>query len=231
MNLALDFADSNDALVTLGIEPHRPDTGYGYIQYTAKEISNGINKVVTFTEKPPLETAEKFIKSGDFLWNSGMFVWRADNILDSFRKFLPEMAMAFSEVKGAYNTGKEYDEISRIYAQINSVSIDNGILEHANNVYVVPSEFGWSDLGTWKSVQEHTTLENNNYSINVDLHAIESKDNLIVSEDKKLVVLQGLEGYFIIDSKNALLVCKNNYEQEIKKINSDVKKEYKDKYN
>ena len=224
------FAKKTDALVTLGLKPHRPDTGYGYIQFDQNEVSDGVNKVITFTEKPPLELANKFLESGDFLWNSGMFVWRIECILKALQEFLPELNMSFSEVKGAYNTNLESKHIDRIYSEIASISIDNGILEKADNVYVLPSSFGWSDLGTWKSVQEQLASEDENTSLNVNLHAIDSSQNLIVSDSNKLVVIKDLEGYFVIDTKDALLICKSDQEQEVKRISSDIRKEYQGKF-
>lgn len=230
IHLARDFAAKNDALITLGIKPHRPDTGFGYIQYEKEEVYPSINRVKTFTEKPPLEMAQKFLESGDFLWNSGMFIWSVKNILTSLSKHLPEMSLAFEEGKGAYNTSIEKEHINRIYSQINSISIDNGVLEKASNVFVLPSDFGWSDLGTWKSVEEHLEPVEDNKILNAIFYGINSKQNLVVTESEKLVVIKDLEGYFIIDSKDALLICKNDQEQEIKKIASSVKKKYKGRF-
>ena len=230
IHIAHKYAKETDALITLGLKPHRPDTGYGYIQYDEKEVSKGINSVKTFTEKPPLELAEKFLESGDFLWNSGMFVWRVSSILKALEEHLPEMNLTFGECKGAYNTNLEEQHIERIYSEIASVSIDNGLLEKADNVFVLPSDFGWSDLGTWKSVQEKLEKEGDNTMLNVDLHALNSKDNLVVSDTQKLVVIKDLDGYFIVDSADALLICKADQEQEVKKISSDIRKLYKGKY-
>ena len=227
---AHQFAKNNDALITLGIKPHRPDTGYGYIQFDENEVSNGVNKVKTFTEKPPLELAQKFLDSGDFLWNAGMFIWSVNSILDALNEYLPEMSLAFAEGKGAYNTSIEREHIDRIYSQINSISIDNGLLEKAENVYVLPSDFGWSDLGTWRSIMDHTEPKEGNRSLNALVYNIDSKNNLIVTENEKLVVLKDLEGYFVIDSKDALLICKTDQEQEIKKISTEVKKKFKGKF-
>ncbi len=230
VHTAQKYAQKNDALVTLGLKPHRPDTGYGYIQYDEQEVSKGVNKVVTFTEKPPLELAEKFLESGDFLWNSGMFVWSASSILKALNDHLPELSLTFAEGRGAYNTDIEKKHIERIYSEIPSISIDNGLLEKADNVYVLPSDFGWSDLGTWKSVQEELTTENDNTVLNVDLEAINSVNNLVVSDKKKLVVVKDLDGYFIVDTDDALLICKVNQEQEVKKIASEMAKKYKGMY-
>lgn len=230
MHTAQKYARDNDALVTLGLKPHRPDTGYGYIQYDEKEVAKGVNKVVTFTEKPPLELAEKFLESGDFLWNSGMFVWSGSSILKALNEHLPELSLTFAEGKGAYNTNIEKKHIERIYSEIQSVSIDNGLLEKADNVFVLPSDFGWSDLGTWKSVQEQLITEEGNTVLNVDLEAINSHNNLVVCDKKKLFVIKDLDGYFVVDTDDALLICKVDQEQEVKKIASNVAKKYKGKY-
>jgi len=226
------YASQNDALVTLGLKPHRPDTGYGYIQFEPKEASIGINKVVTFTEKPPLEMAQKFMESGDFLWNSGMFIWSISSIQKALDDFLPEMSKTFAEGRGAYNTKIESEHIQRIYSEINSISIDNGILEKAENVYVLPSDFGWSDLGTWKSVKEKMdSQEDGNTILNVNLEAENSTGNLIASDTNKLVVIKDLNNYFVIDTPDALLICPANQEQEVKKVSSEVKRKYNGKYN
>ncbi len=230
MHRAQNFAKENDALITLGIKPHRPDTGYGYIQFKEKEIKDGVNKVVTFTEKPPLDLAKKFLESGDFLWNSGMFIWSISSIMKALNEHLPEMSLVFAEGKGAYNTSIEAQHVERIYSQINSISIDNGVLEKAENVYVLPSDFGWSDLGTWKSVNEQIEPKENNSSLNAILHATNAKDNLVVTQQEKLVVLKDLDGYFVIDTDDALLICKSDQEQEIKKIASEIKKKYNKRF-
>lgn len=224
------YAVNNDALVTLGLKPHRPDTGYGYIQFEQKEVAKGVNKVKTFTEKPPLELANKFLESGDFLWNSGMFVWSIPSILSALNEYLPEMNMTFAEGKGAYNTKIEEEHIERIYTEIASISIDNGILEKAENVYVLPSDFDWSDLGTWKSVYEKIDSEEDNTVLNAQLHSQNSTGNLIVSDSNKLIVLKDLNNYFVIDTKDALMIIPADQEQEVKRISSDIRKDYDGEY-
>ena len=225
------FAERNDALITLGIKPHRPDTGYGYIQYNQKESSDSIHRVITFTEKPPLEMAEKFLESGDFLWNSGMFIWSVKSILTALDEHLTEMNAIFREGTGAYNTKIESEHVQKIYEQINPISIDNGVLEKAENVFVIPSDFGWSDLGTWKSVADNTEAIDGNKSLNAIVKAMESTNNLVVCSREKLVLLKDINDLYIIDTEDVLLICKNDQEQEIKKIVSIVKREYNDKYN
>lgn len=223
------FAEENDALVTLGIKPHRPDTGYGYIQFGEQVSVDEVHKVITFTEKPPLEMAQKFLESGDFLWNSGMFVWSIKSILGALDTHLSELNLVFAQGRGAYNTPIEKEHIRQIYTQISSISIDNGVLEKAENVFVVPSDFGWSDLGTWKSVYDQLE-EAENKAINAVIDATNAKNNLVVTDREKLVILQDLENYFIIDTQDALLICKSDKEQEVKKISSQVRKKYKGKF-
>ena len=152
-------------------------------------------------------------------------------ILKALNNFLPELNLSFSEVKGAYNTVLEKKHIDRIYSSIPSISIDNGILEKAENVYVLPSEFGWSDLGTWKSVHESLQGVDSNTVLNVNLLAIDATNNLIVSEKEKLVVIKDLDGYFVVDTDDALLICKKDQEQEVKKLVGDIRKQYNGKYN
>ena len=160
-----------------------------------------------------------------------MFVWSVSTILKALNNFLPELNLSFSEAKGVYNTPLEKQHIDRIYTNIPSVSIDNGILEKAENVYVLPSEFGWSDLGTWKSVHENLQGDELNTTLNVNLHAVDAVNNLVVSEKEKLVVIKGLNGYFVVDTKDALLICKKDQEQEVKKLVGDIRKRYNGKYN
>src|SRR6201996_3019119 len=151
---SLQVASSKDCLVTLGIKPSRPDTGYGYIQFTDITIGEDFHKVKTFTEKPTLEIAKTFLQSGDFLWNAGIFVWSAKAILHAFARFLPEMNEIFADARSVYNTENEKKHIHNAYQQCINISIDYGIMEKADNVYVLPSEFGWSDLGTWASIYD-----------------------------------------------------------------------------
>ena len=230
LELGVNFAKSNDVLVTLGLKPHRPDTGYGYIQYIEEETEKGVNKVKTFTEKPPLDMAQTFLESGDFLWNSGMFIWSLESISNALKTHLTEMDLIFAEGNGAYNTNIEYQHIERIYSTVTGISIDNGLLEKADNVYVLPSDFGWSDLGTWKSVAESIEENDGNRTINVIAKAINSSGNLLVSNNEKLVVIKDIYNLFIVDTDDALLICPADQEQEIKKIATQVKKDFKDKY-
>jgi mannose-1-phosphate guanylyltransferase len=228
---ALDFVARNEALITLGIRPTRPDTGYGYIQYEQETQFEKVYRVKTFTEKPSLELANTFLKSGDFLWNAGIFVWKAETAIQAFRKFVPEMAEVFDAFANALNTNQEKDAIETIYPQCTNTSIDYAIMEKAHNVFVIPSYFGWSDLGTWQSAYENSDkdyLGNAVYGNNVMI--IDANQCMVVAPEKKLVVLQGLEDYIVIDTKDVLLICEKKREQQIKDYVNEVKRNKGDKF-
>lgn len=228
---AFDFVTINDAIVTLGIKPTRPDTGYGYIQYNMDETNNGVYKVKTFTEKPNLEIARTFLKSGDFLWNSGMFIWSTATFLQEFRSYLPEMADIFQSVAEFINTPKEEKIIEKIYTQCTSVSIDYGVMEKSQKVYVIPSTFGWSDLGTWESAHTNFEKDNQNNAIHGEkILIVDAQNNYIKIPKNKLAVIQGLDNFIIVDTENVLLICERNKEQEIKDYVADVKRQFGDTY-
>jgi len=222
---ALDFTSKNDALLTLGIKPSYPNTGYGYIQYDQQIITDHVFKVKTFTEKPNFELAQTFLASGDFLWNAGIFVWQIKNIITAFRTYLPEMAEVFDAEIESFNTSNEPDAIGRIYPQCTNISIDYGIMEKANNVYIIPSSFGWSDLGTWNSAYENMEKDENANAIKGNnIITVDTSNCMIQGKEEKLYLLQGLENYILIDTKDALLVCNKNKEQEIKEYVADIKR-------
>jgi Mannose-1-phosphate guanylyltransferase len=230
MKNGLEFVDKNPFLLTLGITPSRPETGYGYIQVNEKELG-GIHKVKAFTEKPNLELAKKFVDSGEFVWNSGIFLWNVNSIIDAFKKYLPDIVQKFNEGKELFNTPAEKQFIDTSFPFCPNISIDYGVLEKADNVYVNISNFGWSDLGTWGSLHEISNRdENNNASLHCQTLYIESNDNIVAMNDNKLVVLQGLEDYIIAESDNVLMICKKSEEQRIKHFVTDVKFRYGDKY-
>jgi mannose-1-phosphate guanylyltransferase len=228
---ALEFVANHPALLTLGVKPTRPDTGYGYIQYDAEEELDSIYRVKTFTEKPSLELARTFLKSGDFLWNSGIFVWNVQTIYDALEKFMPEMHEVFLQAKDVYNTPKEHDVIHDLYSQCTNISIDYGIMEKAKNVYVIPAYFGWCDLGTWESAYENSDkdyLGNTVYGDNVMV--IDASECMIKAPNEKLVVIQGLEKFIVIDTPDVLLICERNREQQIKEYVAEVKRNKGDKF-
>jgi mannose-1-phosphate guanylyltransferase len=228
---ALEFTDHIKALLTLGIKPTNPNTGYGYIQFEPLAVSNNVYKVKTFTEKPDRDLAKTFVASGDFLWNAGIFVWQVRNIVKAFEQLLPELHEMFDAEKSNYNTPKEKEAIDRIYPQCVNISIDYGIMEKADNVYVIPSSFGWSDLGTWASAYE--TIEKDyldNAVAGNQVMIFDATKNMIHADNKKLIVVQGLEDYIIVDTKDVLLICQKDKEQEIKEYVAEVKRNKGEKY-
>ncbi|MBL4625527.1 MAG: mannose-1-phosphate guanylyltransferase [Flavobacteriales bacterium] len=226
INEAIDQSEHSDCLVTLGIKPSRPDTGYGYIQFAeeATETGKQVRKVKTFTEKPTLEIAQQFLSSGDFYWNSGIFIWNIKSINNAFEQHLSEVDALFKEGVGKYNTPEEQAFINRIYPTCKNISIDYGIMENSDNVYVVLSDFGWSDLGTWGSLYTHLDHDKaGNGIIGDNVHMYGSKDCIVNVPKDKLVVLQGLNNYIVVESNNTLLVCKKGDEQKIKQFVIDIK--------
>ncbi len=220
-------AEAEDCLVTLGIRPSRPDTGYGYIQYVesdVKEEDARIKKVKTFTEKPDLEMAKFFLQSGDFLWNAGIFVWSVKSVIKAFETYSPEMAALFREGQAVYNTPRETEFIANAYTHCKNISIDYAIMEKADNVYVRSSVIGWSDLGTWGSLYDHIPANTDKNSVvGKNVITYNSKNCIINVPKDKLVILQGLNGYIVVESDGILLICKKEDEQQIKNFVNDVK--------
>lgn len=222
VELAFNLAEKNDYLITLGIKPTRPDTGYGYIQFVEKNKAEYF-KVKTFTEKPDLEIAKTFLESGDFLWNAGIFVWNVQSILSAFDSYLPEMYHNFESCE--YNSKEEERCIDLIYPKVSKISIDNGILEKAQNVYVIPADLGWSDLGTWTSIYENADKDKQENAVNTKhLVTYNSTGNLIkLKNENKAVVIDGLKNYIVVDTDKALLICPRANDQLIKDYVSDLK--------
>lgn len=222
IELAFELTSKNDYLITLGITPTRPDTGYGYIQFI-QENNEVFSKVKTFTEKPDLEIAKSFLESGDFLWNAGIFIWSVKSILKAFKKHLPEMTNQFNSCE--YNMGSEKECIDLVYPTVSKISIDNGILEKANNVYVIPANLGWSDLGTWTSVYNNASKNDDNNAIgSKNVLTYNSKGNVIrIKNQNKAAVIDGLKNYIIVDTEKALLICPRDNDQLIKDYVLDLK--------
>lgn len=222
---ALRFVNHFNSLVTIGIQPTYPNTGYGYIQHEGVEVTPSVYKVKTFTEKPNRELAVTFIASGDFLWNSGIFIWKLQNGLHAFQQHMPELYELFTADDVQLNAENEKEVISRIYPHCSNISIDFGIMEKADNVYVIPAAFGWSDLGTWNSAWENMEkdyLENAVAGDNVIV--FDTTKCMIHVPTDKLVVLQGLDDYIIADTEDVLLICRKDKEQEIKEYVAEVKR-------
>ncbi|MFM2207542.1 MAG: hypothetical protein RL213_1517 [Bacteroidota bacterium] len=230
----LDFTAGGEGLLTIGIHPSRPDTGYGYIQveddHSQKEELK-VSRVKTFTEKPNLDMAKFFLKSGEFVWNAGIFLWRADTILKAFSEHLPDMHLLFEEGKGIYNTSGEQEFIKKAYEKCTNISIDYGIMEKAKNVFVLSAEFGWSDLGTWKSLYEELPHDGSGNAIVGPNVMLDKTANCIVNLPKdQLAVIQGLENYIVVYSDNVLLICPKDDEQQVRNLVNDVRLKKGEKY-
>jgi mannose-1-phosphate guanylyltransferase len=232
LETAMDRAEEAGSLVTLGIKPTRPDTGYGYIQFEAADGGAGsVRKVLAFTEKPDKEKAEAFIERGDHYWNSGIFIWQVRSILDAFGTHLPELEAIFQEGKEEWNGKGEEAFIEKAYARCPDLSIDHGIMEKAGNVEVVLTDIGWSDLGTWGALHELMEKdEKGNAVIGERAMLYDSQGSLVQVPDEKLVVLQGLEDMIVVESERILLICRKGDEQKIKGIVEDVKREKGEDY-
>ncbi|PLX14980.1 MAG: mannose-1-phosphate guanylyltransferase [Marinilabiliales bacterium] len=234
INIALKAAAENDWLLTLGIKPNRPDTGYGYIQFEDnKSASNyeGLKKVKNFTEKPSLEIAKTFLDSGDFLWNSGIFIWSLKSIMKAFDNHLNEVNTLFEKGIGKYNTPEEDIFIRETYSVCKNISIDYGVMEKAENVYVLGVDFGWSDLGTWGSLYTlREKDENKNAVVGQNVMLYDSKNCIVNMPKNKLVVLQGLDDYIVVEDDETLLVCRKQDEQQIRQFVNDVKAEKGDTF-
>lgn len=226
---ALTEAEQGDKLITLGIKPNRPETGYGYIQYI-ENSGEELKKVKTFTEKPQLELAQKFLESGDFVWNAGIFIWRADSIIQAFEEYLPEQAEIFEEGRSQYYTEREEAFIRKAYSQCKNISIDYGIMEKAGNVYVMLADFGWSDLGSWNSLHEIREKDANNNAIDANVLLFDTTESIVKGDHDKLIVVQGLEGYLVAQCEDVTLICKKDDEQRFREYVSEVKSKKGDKF-
>jgi mannose-1-phosphate guanylyltransferase len=234
LQTCFDFASENDALVTLGIKPNRPETGYGYIQADRKKPVKSYSdllKVKTFTEKPDIELAKVFMESGDFYWNSGIFIWNIKSILSAFEKYLPDTYNAFDEGRSMFGTRQEKAFIGKTYAFCRSISIDYGIMEKAENVYVKCTDIGWSDLGTWSSLYDHSKADKDgNAHVRGEIFSYDNNGSIFNISPGKVAILQGLKDYIVIDEDDVLLVVKKEEEQNIKQYLEDVKKATQEKF-
>ncbi len=231
LQLGLSFTAENPSIVTLGITPHRPDTGYGYIQWNQK-VEAQVFPVIQFMEKPDLHTARKYLDSGDYVWNSGLFMFSTQTIVQSFRTLAPEIFNLLSPEKIRYHSAFEDEDVKRYYPQTPKISVDYAIMEKADNIYTIPADFGWSDLGTWKSLFEEGKKDQNKNSISVSSKAVleNSENNLIRIPEQKLAVIRGLQDYLIIDEGDVLLVYPKSQEQEIKKLTQEIRQKYGEEY-
>ena len=227
----LNFTKNNNELLTIGITPTRIETGYGYIQVKESDSDLEIQKVKTFTEKPDLKLAKFFVESGEFLWNSGIFIWSLSSITDAFEKYQSDILNLFNAGKSVYSTVNEPEFIEATYSECKNISIDYGIMESAENVSVYKASFGWSDLGTWGSLYDNSTKDENNNVVNNENILVYDTQNTIINVSKDmLVAVEGLDNYIIAESNGALLICRKSEEQKIRQIVNDVKFKKGDSY-
>lgn len=223
----LEFVEKNNALLTLGIKPSRPETGYGYIQVKNKEEFNRLDnlyKVKTFTEKPDLEMARIFLESGEFFWNSGIFIWSLQSILEAFDTYLNDVSSLFAKGIKLYNTENEVHFINKTYSECQGISIDFGIMEKARNVFVLTADFGWSDLGTWGSLYDNKEKDmDGNVILGENVLTFDTRNCIVNLSKEKVAVLQGLEDYIIAESNDTLMICRREDEQQIKQFVTDVR--------
>lgn len=232
IKLALDFVTQNNALVTLGIEPTRPDTGYGYINYEKDYAQHGhIYKVAKFCEKPNQNTAEEFLASGEFLWNAGIFIWNAANLIEAFRVHATDIYEIFAGGNHLYNTSREHAFIEAHYPDTRNVSIDYAIMETATNVYTIPADIGWSDLGTWASLHAELGKDDTyNVVLTDNFHLQNSSGNIIRTRSGKLVVLEDVNDFIIVDEDDVLMIYPRSKEQDIKKLTAQVREKFNGKF-
>lgn len=230
LRFALAYTQQHEVLVTLGISPIRPDTGYGYIQY-GEETENGIYKVAQFKEKPTLQKAQEYLADGNYLWNAGIFIWKASAIIGALKKYAPVIHDLFESGKAHYNTSQERAFIDKNYANAPNISIDYAIMEQADNIYTIPANFGWSDLGTWASLHEAAEKNSENNVIaakQVDLK--DTQNSIIHINENKLAVIRGLDNFIVVDDGNALLIYPKDQEQEIKEVVRQMTVEFGDSF-
>lgn len=221
INECLEYAQANDALMTVGIRPSRPETGYGYIQKSNNDI---ISRVKCFTEKPHLELAQTFVECGEFFWNSGIFIWTVKNIVKAFEKYLPEHHALFSAIMDELGTAGEQKAIEQVFSECKSISVDYGIMEKADNVYVRCGDFGWSDVGTWGSVYQLSRKDRYaNTKSHEGCYTYNTRSTIISIPQDKIAVINGLRDYIVVDTDDVLMICPRSEEQSIKKYIDDVR--------
>lgn len=221
----LVFTENHDALLTLGIKPHKPETGYGYIK-KIKEIdcaveNIAIKKVEAFVEKPTLEVAKEYLVDGNYFWNSGIFIWSTCTIEKAFRSYIPKLATIFDSIYPSIDCDSERASIQQLFPTCPNISIDYGIMENASNIYVYPSDFGWSDMGSWGSLHELSCKTEEDNVLKGNIHSFETANSIIMVNGNKKAIVQGLLDYIVIDTEYALLICKRDQEQQIKNFHSE----------
>lgn len=220
---ALHFVENNKAIVTLGIQPTRPDTGYGYIEVDPSD-SNEVLKVNRFREKPDLPTAQSYLDAGNYFWNAGIFIWKASELIESFSQNAPDIINVLSQDLSKFNSPDEQEYIDQVYPNTPSISVDYAILEKADNVYTIPSDIGWSDLGTWNSLHAYLREEDDEIiNLGDNTYISDSKNCLVRTSSDKLVLIKGLDNYIVVDEPHGLLIYPKSDEQEVKKVLAEIK--------
>lgn len=227
LNKAMEFAYDSKGLITFGITPARPDTGYGYINFEKTEIEDKIHRVIKFVEKPDIEKAKAYIKSGDYSWNSGMFVWRADVILDEINKYLPNLSNGLNQLDSSIGTNNFYQSLESFFNSIQGISIDYGIMEKSDKVFMIKGDFDWSDVGSWETVYELSEKDKNNNAVLGDVHTLKTNNSYIYSPNKFISVI-GVDNIVVIDTADAILVCNRDNVQEVKETVEFLKKNKRD---
>lgn len=231
LKIAFDHAQRSNALMTLGIQPTFPNTGYGYIEFNAHGTDDAIKQVFQFREKPNYETAKQFIEAGNFLWNAGIFIWSTQSVLSAFKTLQPRMYNLFNKGQSVYNTEYEADFVAAHYALSENISVDYAIMEHSKNVCVITATFDWNDLGTWGSLYDKITDDSSeNAVVNTRLLATDAKGNMIKTDSNKIVVLDGLNDYIIVEENEILLIFPKSKEQDIKQLRQNVKDAFGENY-
>ncbi len=219
----LEFSANKDVLLTLGIHPHRPETGYGYI-HADVEIDSHINKVISFKEKPDLATAHEYVADGNYFWNAGIFIWSAKSILKAIKQHLPNVDEIFENGISKYDSVEEQSFIDEFFPTCENISVDYGIMERADNIFVMPADFGWSDLGTWGSLWEKRTKDEQGNSVVGDqVHLFECKDTIVTVPDNRPIVIQGLDDFIVTEANGVFMICKKEEEQRIKEFQKGIK--------
>lgn len=214
---AADFAYRSKGLVTIGIKPSRPETGYGYIQFDETEVEKNVHRVLTFAEKPNLSTAIRFIESGDFLWNAGIFIWRVDSILNEIKKYLPDLYEGLEKIETVIDTDEFETQLTQVYGQLKSISIDYGVMEKSDNVYLTKADFYWNDVGNWEAVYEISEKNEDGNVIIGDVYA-EKTFNSYIFSPRKFSAIIGVENLIVINTNDALLICNRNYAQDVRQV-------------
>lgn len=226
----LNFVNQSDNLLTIGIKPSRPETGYGYIQFDPQVKVQNINKVKTFTEKPNLDLALAFVNSGEFLWNSGIFLWSVSGITKAFEELLPDIAAQFAEGAPHYGTPTEQQFINSLYPECRNISIDYGIMEKSSTVYVRAGDFGWSDIGTWGSLYNHAPHNPDGNVVSGQVLTYNTKNTIVNIPDGHAAIIDGLEGYMVVSRGRNLLICKLENEQSIRNWVEDLRLQFGQDY-